>query len=408
VAVLSLTHASKSLISERLSATLRGADDSYTVPHLPWIPNARPVNFFRLRRAAVCASALLFTACGPGGDSSGRPDGSGYTVANAGSLPRLETRWEDTLVMGSLEDSVFSITDFEIHDGNAYVVDEMTKTVHVFPADGGPRVRRLGRAGSGPGEFRMPSSVAFSEEGVLVMDPSHGKRVSLFGYDGRFIQMRNFDTPTAATSITTDGGRMIGIGVLAIADPALEGRNVLGITDAAGRRLGDGCVMDERYLESSRTRGMIGALTYGSVAARGGRIYCTQMISPVVQVMDSLGRPIEQIRLEPRFYQAPEDRPVTQDRAEILKYLATFTAHVAFYPVEGGFVSVFSRYSGEWTDIRYHLLVCDTTRGEPRCGVVHDLPKPVYIPSLDRVYIEESRGLDEPMRISVYRIAPVR
>lgn len=365
------------------------------------------MNLFRLRRAALCALAVFSAACGPGDGSPDRADASGYTAADAGDLPRLETRWHDTVVLGTPADSVFSITDLEIHDGRMYVVDEMAKTVHVFDTAGGPRIRRLGRAGSGPGEFRMPASVAFSEQGVLVTDPSQGKRVALFGHDGRFIGMRNFDTPTAATSILTQGGRMIGMGVLAIADPAREGRNVLGITDAAGKRLGAGCVIDPRYLESSRGGGMIGTLTYGSVAARGGRLYCTQMISPVVQVMDSLGRPIEQIRLAPRFYTAPEDRPLTQDRGEILRYLGSFTSHVAFHPVEGGFVSVFSRYSSEWTDIRYHLLVCDTTRVEPRCGVVYDLPKPVYVPGLDRVYVEEYRALDEPMRISVYRIAPV-
>lgn len=106
-----------------------------------------------------------------------------------------------------------------------------------------------------------------------MMDPSHGKRVSLFGHGGRFIEMRNFDTPTAATSIVTDRGRMIG------------GRSVLRIIDAAGTRLGAGCAIDARYIKSGRTCGMIGSLTYGPVAARDGRIYCTQMISPKVWVI---------------------------------------------------------------------------------------------------------------------------
>lgn len=40
----------------------------------------------------------------------------------------------------------------------------MGKTVHVFNASG-EDIRTLGREGSGPGEFRMPASVAFSGEG---------------------------------------------------------------------------------------------------------------------------------------------------------------------------------------------------------------------------------------------------
>lgn len=356
------------------------------------------MDLFRLCRAAALGLAIALTACRADDDASSRRD----PRLGDPKVPRLALMLVDSLVLGSPADGVLTITDFEIHDGNVYVVDEMAKTVHVFNASG-ERIRTLGREGQGPGEFRMPASVAFSEEGVLVMDPSHGKRVSLFGHDGRFIEMRNFDTPTAATGILTDRGRMIGMGVVAIADPAREGRNVLGITDAAGKRLGAGCAIDERYIESRRAGGMIGSLTYGSVAARDGRIYCTQMISPVVQVMDSLGRPIEQIRLTPPFYAAPEDRPATQDRTAILNYLATFMAHVAFYPVEGGFVSVYSRYSDEWTDIRYHLFICDTTRAEPRCSVVYDTLKPVYVPSLDRVYIQQDHDADEAMRIGVYR-----
>jgi hypothetical protein len=360
------------------------------------------VTLFRLCGGAALGLAIALTSCRADNAASGRGD----PRLRDPQVARLALAPADSLVLGSPADGVFSVTDFEIHDGNVYIVDEMAKTVHVFNASG-ERIRTLGREGSGPGEFRMPASVAFSDEGVLVMDPSHGKRVSLFGHDGRFIEMRNFDTPTAATSIITDRGRMIGMGVLAIADPEREGRNVLGITDAAGKRLGAGCAIDERYIESSRTGGMIGSLTYGSVAARDGRIYCTQMISPVVQVMDSLGRPIEQMRLTPPFYAAPEDRPATQDRTAILSYLATFTAHVAFHPVEGGFVSVYSRYSDEWTGIRYHLFICDTTQPEPRCGVVHDTPKPVYVASLDRIYIQRDGHPDEPMRIGVYRSQPV-
>lgn len=361
---------------------------------------------FRSFRMPALALGLFAAACRGGDAAPPEANLSEYTRLSSVQAPELEFTRVDSLVLGGPADGVFGITDLEMRDGNVYVVDEMAKTVHVFDPTG-RRIRRMGRAGSGPGEFKMPASVALAEDGVLVVDPSHGKRLSLFDYDGKFIEARPFDTPTTATSIVLAGNRMVGMGVLGITDPGREGWNVLAVTDAAGKRVGEGCVIDERYVQSSRTGGMISNLTFGSAAAQGGRIYCTQTISPVVQVMDSVGRPVEQLRVAPPFYVPPRDKPTTPSQKAIFEYLGSFTAHVAFHPVEGGFVSVFSRFNEELGEVRYHLFVCQTG-GETRCGIVQNVRKPVYVAGLDRVYVEEEVQPNQPLRVGVYRISPVR
>lgn len=174
--------------------------------------------------------------------------------------------------------------------------------------------------------------------------------------------------------------------------------------DAQGRTLGSGCTIDPRYPESRRRDRLLSRFDYGSVSARDGRIYCTQAVSPVVQVMDSLGRPVEQIRTAPPFYAPPGDHGFTMDQKEIFAFLGSFTALYAFYPVERGFVSVFSRFDPAKSEIRYHLFVCDTGTTR-RCGVAENLPKPVYVPSLEMVYLQAETEADQPLKIGIYRIS---
>jgi hypothetical protein len=348
-------------------------------------------------------AAISASGCGVRETEQPAVDLTAYTPLSASEASEMKLVKVDSISLGSPNEGVFGITDFEVLGDDLYVADDMAKMVHVFDRSG-RRLRTLGRPGAGPGEFKMPVSVTFSPRGVLVVDPSHGNRVSVFGFDGTFIESRAFDTPTPPVAITMTGNRMVSMGVLGITDPGRQGWNVLGITDAEGKRVGQGCMMDARYLESSKREGMLSHIDFGGVSSRDNRIYCTQSISPVVQVMDSLGRPIEQIRIAPPFYVAPRDKEETLNQKAIFDYLGSFTAHVAFYPVEGGFVSVYSRFDPKLGEVRYHLFACET--GEKReCGVVRNIRKPVYIPSLRTVYVEEESQPNQPVRVGVYQMS---
>lgn len=89
-------------------------------------------------------------------------------------------------------------------DGLVYVLDGLEKRVTVIdPADGSV-VRRFGRAGRGPAEFRSPSELAFRHDGDLMV----GERMPLYLHriasDGRHRSARLLDA-RAVTRATPEG-----------------------------------------------------------------------------------------------------------------------------------------------------------------------------------------------------------
>ena len=360
---------------------------------------------FGIRAFSFLAAAAVAGCSGAKGPKPDR-EISEYRQLSAAEAPALQLQKVDSVILGGPETGVFSIIDMQVHDGDYYIVDEMAKAVHVFDSKG-RHLRRLGGEGKGPGEFQTPMAVGFHEDGVLVLDPSIARPLSVFGFDGAFVENRPLDTPNAAVDFVVAGNRIAAMGGLAIPDPGKQGWNALGVFDMQGKRIGSGCIADPRYVESRRRDGRIARFEWGTVSERDGWIYCTQGISPVVQVMDSLGRPVEQIRTAPPFYAPPVDGEPTMDRKHIFEFLGSFTAMREIYPVDGGHVAVFSRFDPAKNSLRYHLFVCETGRDQ-RCGVVQDLPQPVYVPSLDTVYLQEDAEPDQPLEIGIYRISRPR
>jgi len=71
-------------------------------------------------------------------------------------------------------------------DGTLYVVDSRYRAVSMFDSTGAYR-GRLGRDGSGPGEYAIPYSLAWLGDSLALLDPGNS-RIGLYGPDAKWLR----------------------------------------------------------------------------------------------------------------------------------------------------------------------------------------------------------------------------
>ena len=127
-------------------------------------------------RLRVGLIILVFvTACG----GAGRGEGPASAIERW-SLQRVATIDPDS---AGLDGAVRSIA--ADRDGNVYLAGYGAGGIYVFDAAGKP-LRVLGRAGSGPGEFKERYSLAWTGDTLAVYDPQNG-RVELVDRMGKWV-----------------------------------------------------------------------------------------------------------------------------------------------------------------------------------------------------------------------------
>jgi hypothetical protein len=117
-----------------------------------------------LRRACTIFIAVALGGCG--GREAGR--GSDSAIARW-SLQRVATIDPDSAGMNAAVRSIAADGD-----GNVYVAGYGAGGIYVFDSGGQP-ARVLGRAGSGPGEFKNRYSLAWAGDTLAVYDPENGR-----------------------------------------------------------------------------------------------------------------------------------------------------------------------------------------------------------------------------------------
>lgn len=114
-------------------------------------------------------------------------------IRNIGAGPNWSVREVLTLGSSALETGATdefgriaaAISD---SDGNIYVADAQAREIRVFDASGG-LVRRIGRSGSGPGEFMTLQSIGWLGDTLVVLDAGNA-RVGLMSRTGEWIDQR--------------------------------------------------------------------------------------------------------------------------------------------------------------------------------------------------------------------------
>lgn len=137
------------------------------------------MSFFR----SLCLCVLL-VAAGCGSGTRGAPDSSDIDAAPELSLV-------EELRIGSFDDPDLGfsrIGDVDVdRDGNIYAVDVQASEIRVFDPEG-TLVRRIGRAGEGPGEFERGSGFAMGVTGDTVWTVDVGnERITLFDRQGEVV-----------------------------------------------------------------------------------------------------------------------------------------------------------------------------------------------------------------------------
>lgn len=134
----------------------------------------------------VCAFAAIGLAAACGANEAD-------TRAHVDALPRLELR--EQVHIGSVDDpdlGFTSIGDITVdHEGRLYVAETTDDQIRVY--DGaGQLLRRIGREGEGPGEFRRVRFIGVVGDTLWVSDASL-RRMTLFDPEGRVL--RTIPTP---------------------------------------------------------------------------------------------------------------------------------------------------------------------------------------------------------------------
>ncbi len=201
--------------------------------------------------ARQLAALLLAAACGPAGGTSSAGLDAGLATAIdstadtvfarvSGEVPATAIRHlvEEASIAPSADDTTLftQVFDFEVdHQGRFWAFDFPTKTIFVFGPHG-QLIRRIGREGGGPGEFRSNGGmVVLGDTGVAIWDTQNG-RVAFMDTAGVFVR----SWPVTSSFSTSDGLVTDRTGTLFLKRPVTEPREgeILGRMGLV--RLGEG------------------------------------------------------------------------------------------------------------------------------------------------------------------------
>ncbi len=193
----------------------------------------------------------------------------------------LEERWR---IGGESEDpdELFGVLNQIAVDaaGNVYLLDAQLTVVHVFDADGA-FLRRIGREGEGPGEFRRPADLLLLDDGtvgvvqrapgkIVLMSPDGapaGEVVPSIGDSDTFVMLSSASAGADGTILATVGQRRFRSG-------RRSGSTSLVRLSRDGEALHTFASMEQTgdLLEiRERDGGMFGGLVWA--AAPGGRVF---------------------------------------------------------------------------------------------------------------------------------------
>jgi hypothetical protein len=161
---------------------------------------------------AAAIALLLVPACG-----GGSPPAEQQTPAEvdwAADAPHLTISVVDSIgmelgdsnyVFGQIAGAAYS------PDGSIAVLD-LKQSAALFYSPDGSFLRRIGRQGSGPGEFLMPSGIAFNPDSSMDVSDAMARRINFFDASGAYTGCLEGFFPTAPVTIAAlDSAVIVGM-----------------------------------------------------------------------------------------------------------------------------------------------------------------------------------------------------
>lgn len=283
--------------------------------------------------------------------------------------------------------------DLHVEDGTFYLLDGQARRIVAYDTSGHV-VFTAGSWGTGPGQLDGPVQLGADGDTLLVLDLSHPNHVMKFDRRGTYLGARTLrlDEGGASMAVSADGGTLY-VATL-VARPRGTERYAMLALDRSGTVLWRGCQSDPRYIASDSAHGMIGAFAFRTVAKQGGLLFCAQPITPIVQMFDTSGHYRGALRRAPHFYRPPVDEmheaqgiPRTKD---VLRFQAKWTKHSRFFPLEHGYLSIYSSYDTLSMRSEFHLFACDSSSDSSavtRCAAAESPGRPVGVTGNDTVWV---------------------
>ncbi|HEY0809311.1 MAG TPA: 6-bladed beta-propeller, partial [Longimicrobiales bacterium] len=141
------------------------------------------------RRASVVLLSILCGCAEPSRQSDQRLASTADSISNPATTHALEVEEEFRIgeVEGAWEKQFQHIRGVALdRNGLIYVANGMPNEIRVFKTDGS-FVRRFGKPGGGPGEFRRITAMRLMRDTLLIEDTGSG-RFTTYTTDGRYVR----------------------------------------------------------------------------------------------------------------------------------------------------------------------------------------------------------------------------
>src|SRR5688572_205199 len=163
-----------------------------------------------MRGLLLPGAVLAVAACGGGGDDGGAPvtrDSAGIAIVeNTGAAWTRGQEWKVDSVILDIGGDVDSVSGpVRLGDGRLVIANAGTHEVRVYDASGA-QLHASGRAGDGPGEYRMLAGIWRGPGDSILVSDFLARRVSVLDRDAKFA--RSFSLGGNTGGLMPVGGRI--------------------------------------------------------------------------------------------------------------------------------------------------------------------------------------------------------